>query len=533
MNQIPVWIQAALVTAIVMVIHLSLVPKVADLDSFYHIGHAAAYLEGSLFDTSLPWATQSIIADVGADLWWGFHIVLTPFAALGDPAAGIQAAALLMTLLLSAAVWYVLARHNIDNRAVWTVLFLVAVPNVLFRYLMLRPHVLSLGISLLLLSFLAKGRWWQAGLAALAITWLHLSLFWMPVGLVAAYALSRLVVRSGSGITVSTAIPTVVGGVTLGWLLRPHPLASLELAWIQIGELFRIKGADTPLLFAGELLPLPLGELVVTSWLLLAAWLISAVVAVRLWLRDRLTAFPEGERVLLVTSLMVSGAFLFLTIASARRAQVEWVAFGTLLVPLVWSFAIPGKQQRRVLIAGLVLLAIHLPWSMHRHRLNVQHAAFPAGTLAEAAEWLEANTPPGDIVFHAHWDNFGPLLAHNRSNRYLSGMDPVFQFTHDPQLYWEFFWLSSDIHDEWTCDAFPCYEGTATDTHEVIREHFGARWVLVEPVRNPKLTLFLLDDASFSLAFETQHEAVFRVLDEPSTEPDSAQPEPSTGGPGQ
>ena len=38
--------------------HLSLFPKVADLDGFYHIGHAAAYLEGSLFDTSLPWATQ-------------------------------------------------------------------------------------------------------------------------------------------------------------------------------------------------------------------------------------------------------------------------------------------------------------------------------------------------------------------------------------------------------------------------------------------------------------------------------------------
>jgi len=230
-------------------------------------------------------------------------------------------------------------------------------------------------------------------------------------------------------------------------------------------------------------------------------------------------AFPEGERVLLVTSLLVSGAFLFLTLASARRAQVEWVAFGALTVPLIWSFAVPQKQRRRVLTAGLVLLAIHLPWSMQRHSLNVQFAGFSASTLAEAADWLEANTPPGDIVFHAHWDNFGPLVAHNRSNRYLSGMDPVFQFTHDPQLYWEFFWLSADIHDEWTCNAFPCYEGTATDTYDVVSEHFGARWVLVEPVRNPKLTLFFLNDPRFSLAFETQHEAVFRVLDESPPEP--------------
>ena len=55
-------------------------PRVADLDSFYHIGHALAYLEGSVFDTSLPWATQSIIGDMGGDLWWGFHVLLMPFA---------------------------------------------------------------------------------------------------------------------------------------------------------------------------------------------------------------------------------------------------------------------------------------------------------------------------------------------------------------------------------------------------------------------------------------------------------------------
>ena len=196
MNRIPVWIQAALVAAIVLVIHLSLVPNVADLDSFYHLGHAAAYLEGSLFDTSLPWATQSVIADKGADLWWGFHVVLAPFAALGDPSTAIRIAAILGTLTLCAALWYLLARHGVENRAVWVMLFLVAVPNVLFRYLMVRPHVLSLGLSLLLLSFLVKGRWWQAWLAAAAITWLHLSLFWVPVGLVVAYALSRLLVRS-------------------------------------------------------------------------------------------------------------------------------------------------------------------------------------------------------------------------------------------------------------------------------------------------------------------------------------------------
>jgi len=83
---------------------------------------------------------------------------------------------------------------------------------------------------------------------------------------------------------------------------------------------------------------------------------------------------------------------------------------------------------------------------------------------------------------------------------------------------------------EYTCDAFPCYEGKATATGAAIRDHFGARWVLVEPARNPKLTLFLLGDPTFELALETQHEAVFRAVLPP---PDpTLPPTGSAGDPG-
>jgi hypothetical protein len=45
-----------------------------------------------------------------------------------------------------------------------------------------------------------------------------------------------------------------------------------------------------------------------------------------------------------------------------------------------------------------------------------------------------------------------------------------------------------------------------------LREHFGARWVVVEPVRNPRFTLYLLNDSRYRLAHETLREAVFEVL---------------------
>ncbi|MGB1778198.1 MAG: hypothetical protein ACPHQP_01460, partial [Longimicrobiales bacterium] len=130
----------------------------ADLDSFYHVGHALAYLEGSVLDTSLPWATRSIIGEIGGDLWWGLHVLLIPFAALFDVPGAVRSAALAVTALLVTTVWWVLRRHEVRYPGLWAALFLVVSPNLLFRELMLRPHVISLAAGLALLSCHVRGR---------------------------------------------------------------------------------------------------------------------------------------------------------------------------------------------------------------------------------------------------------------------------------------------------------------------------------------------------------------------------------------
>jgi hypothetical protein len=116
------------------------------------------------------------------------------------------------------------------------------------------------------------------------------------------------------------------------------------------------------------------------------------------------------------------------------------------------------------------------------------------------------------VVFHAHWDNFGPLFAWNRVNHYLGGMDPIFQYVHDRGLYWKYAYLSTDLATEWTCDAYPCREGSAVDTYASLVGDFDARWVLVEPERNPKLFFYLLNDARYELGLLTESAAVFQVL---------------------
>ena len=520
--------------------HLTLYPKVADLDAFYHLGHAAAYASGSILDTSFPWATQSVIGQRGADLWWGFHVVLTPFTVFDDVAVGIRVAAGLLTMVLGLAVFRVLGRHGVPGAGWGAALFLIAVPNVFFRYLMVRPHVLSLAASLVLLSVLVRGRWWQVALLAALISWLHLSLFWVAPGVVLAYALARFLSRlwepgrAEAGrpthappgwVPLAPALGAVLLGTLAGWLLRPHPLAAGELVGVQLIHLLAVKVAGQPLTFAAELQPIELVSLARTSWLLLTAWLLAIAGTVVAAVRGRLRAMDAEHRLLLVASLLISGAFVALALLSARRAMVQWAAFGFLALPMVWTWVTTLEQRRVARSFAAILLIVHVAWSLGRHRLNVDQVAFPGDALAEAAAFLERASEPGEVVFHARWDNFGPLFARNRTNVYLSGMDPIFHFAYDPRRYWEYFYMSADINVEWTCDAFPCAAGVATDSYEVIREHFGARWVLVEPRRNPRLSLHLLNDPRFRLALETQREAVFEVMADTAAAPESRAPE--------
>ncbi len=514
--------RAATLPGIVLVLavlgaHLTLFPKIADLDGFYHLGHAAAYAEGSILDTSFPWATQSIIADRGADLWWGFHVLLVPFTALGTVDWGIRVAALTLTLVLLGTFHGVLRRHGAASGIWWTLVFFLAVPNVLFRQVMLRPHMLSLAGALLLLSVLVRGRWWQVAAVSAAIAWLHLGLAWVAPAIAIAYALVRSseralgLARQPSSVAPLTALAAAVLGVTAGWLLRPHSVDTGALAGVQIIRLLAAKATEEPLTFATELFPLSLGELVRTSWLFLVAWLAAVAAAAYGLVSGKLEGRGE-ERTLVVTALIVSAAFLLLALFSARRAMEQWVAFGALAVPFLWSVVAPLARRRAVRAVAVVLVALHLGWGARRHALNVELVASPPDTMTGVATFLAESSDPGDIVFHARWDNFGPLFAQNRTNLYLGGMDPIFQLAHDSRLYWEFFYLSVDVNVEWTCDAFPCASGGATDTHEVLTDHFGARWVVVEPRRNPRLALYLLNDSRYRLAHESQREAVFEVL---------------------
>jgi len=508
---------AAVLAAFQALIH----PRITDPDAFYHLGHALLYRSEGVWTTAFPWTAYSVIGAVGADLWYGLHLMALPFAGGGAEAAGIRGAALAIGVAGAAVVAVVAAAHRWISAPIWPALFLLAVPNVLFRYLSVRPEVVSIPLVLLLLSGWARGRRPTVAAAAFGIAWVHISMLWLIVGAAGAALLGRMVSRSFEPAGDLRLGLALLAGTGAGVLLRPNPIGALELAWIQIGQLLFEKTGGVPLTFSDELSPIGIASGLAMAWPALLAWSVALI-----WLASRARLGPPADgdtpsdtdsadaadRALLVASTLLAVGFLLLTFLVARRSLVYWAA---LSIPAIASAAtalgrLPGR--RRLVERALLVAAVPLfMWSLQRNALNARYIALPPDRLAAEAEWLAQASEPGDLVFNTHWDAFGPLFLRNRTNHYLGGMDPIFQFAADERRYWLFHHISTGVATSVTCPAADCTPDDVVDVWTAIRGEYGARWVLAERARDGRLIEYLDTDGRFRRAFEGRDGVVFEV----------------------
>ena len=123
--------------------------KFPDPDIFYHFRHAALYAGGGLFSSEFPWTPYSVIGRYSADIWYGFHVLLIPFVWIDDPLVGMRLAGVVVTASCLLSVYLVCLRIEIKPALLWPFVLLFSSAFLLHRLTMLRPHVLSLGLSVL------------------------------------------------------------------------------------------------------------------------------------------------------------------------------------------------------------------------------------------------------------------------------------------------------------------------------------------------------------------------------------------------
>ncbi len=431
-------------------------PTTADPDGFYHIRHAWLYRTNGLFDSAFPWARFSAIRDQASDLWYGFHVLLVPFSLPQNLLNGLLAGGVAVT---AASLVLLLAAFSLLRLAfplAWLALF-AATGDVLFRLTMLRPQPLSLALAVLALAICEapglRHRKALTGLVALVAAWIHLALAWLLPLVGVVFVASSLAHRRRPDWAAASAVAL---GTLAGWLLRPNPLGALRLAWIQLGLFLEVKRRGLALPFGQELQPLS-ATLDLPRLVLPGLAVLAALVAFGIRLRRR-PAEAGPLRVTAWASLALGLFFALLSVRVANRsielAAAFLSAFAGLVFTECWQAASRRGRTQAAAVLALVLVVL-VPQAAARYDARV-HSARPLLAFRGASSWLSEHSRPGELVFHAWWDQFPHLFFWNPRNHYVGGMDPLFQYAHDETRFWKAYGLATDLHPQATCGKPAC-----------------------------------------------------------------------------
>jgi hypothetical protein len=511
------------------VLQLTLV-KFPDTDAFYHLKHAAVYLEKGPFYQEFPWHTQSLIGDLGADLWYGFHLSLVPFTLIGDPFFSLRVASAVMLAVLLLCFYGLCRRERMPLPWLWPVVLLGSSPVETWRWLALRPFLVSLTlVGFLFFACFGKAgsdgaspsrtgplpsRLWVCLLSA-ALAWFHPALFWLAPFVVGVCFLVRgLVEKTWNG----TMVPLSMVGIAAGLLLRPDALDALRLLQVQLLDLSRVVRTEPFFPEASEMRSLIAMNAVSPCLPFLFVWLgvlgfcamASPVRKVQLDRRKLSAVFAAAA---------IGGVFAAMSFFGTLRAADPWVFFASLSMGLALGLALdraPNEKAYKskaspalLAFAGAALVGACVSFVESHKWIN--HSGFNVYRLGPAAEWLKRNSAPGDVVFHLRWSDFAELFYWNDRNRYITGMDPIFLYVHDRPKFWQYSCLEQGVCTDQVSSTPPSEAPTWSDTFTALKEGFGARYVVATPEFSPAFLGYLDGDKRYKRVFANKDAAVYEL----------------------
>ncbi len=485
-----------------------------ETDAFYHLRHASVYAQEGLLHGEFPWHTQSLVGDLGADLWYGFHLALIPFSWIPDPMLSLRVASAASLAFLLLSFFWLARRTSLPMPMLWPVLLIGCSPPETWRWLGMRPFLVSLGLASFLMLFALRGRRAPIALLSGGISFAHASFFWLgPAIALCVFVATSILERKRD-----FALPLLaIAGALAGLILRPNgwdvfPLLKAQL--IDLGTLLRTSQFVS---FGGEIYSLiKLGKHAVFLPFL-ALWLFAILFV---WARAQASwrsARPEW-RIAFAATFPLALVFAAMSFFQTHRAAEPWVFFAVLSVGLTFAIAVPSvaaaqpaSTPRRTLVgfAGASLLLSGASFGISHKSIN--DSGFNLYRLEPAMTWLSQNSAPGDIVYHTDWGLFAEMFFWNTHNHYITGMDPIFLYAHDRRRFWQFTGIELDVMTSQVIASAPDRQPVPEDTFTVMRRDFGARFALVCAEYTPRFLAYLRSDPRFREVFESPAATVFEL----------------------
>lgn len=424
-------------------LHFSVIPAVVDADTAYHAAVGQLISEHGLL-YSFPWTPFSWLADHYADKELIFHLLFVPLAKL----PWLTAAKIIGTVLGAAflfTTYCILSCENIPYAGVWALLPIITSDVFLYRFSLVRPHLLSLSLALLLLWSAFRKRYLLLGLVAVLYPWSYVAFWQLPLIFLCIVESARYL--SGERIQWKPSV-IVATGILIGFAAHPNSINLLKFNWIHMYDVL-IKNAwqaKGGIELGQEFEPFHLYQ-----W---GRWLLAAVAMTLAglylgWRRRKEDAF------LLALSL----AALLFALLSAKTAR-----FAEYFIPLsavamaVASQAIPWRKT------VIVVFTVTLAYSWTPLSETLRDYSFHIDRLPpELAAWMQKQIPVGSQVFTTEWGHTGTLMLALPDRKFIVALDPTLFSINNPELYRLWYEIPRNPRP-----------GIA----ETIKQRFGARYIV-------------------------------------------------------
>jgi len=324
---------------------------------------------------------------------------------------GAVAGALVLTTL-----YLVLRAEKVAFPAFWALLPLTC-SEFVFRLALVRPHLLSITLALIVLWAYVRGRQLILVLAAILYPLSYVAFWQIPLILVFATVSARFF--SGEKIDWKSTF-VVVAGIALGLVLHPNSLNLIGINWLHMSDIL-FQGAwekKTDLNLGKEFNPYTIAQwaryLVVT--------VLSLVTALVLGWRERRKS--EVPLAFAIAALV----FGLLTVKSLRFVEY-FVPFSAAALAL-------ASPSIRIRYFAPILLSVALLYlfvfGMGPYNILASKGPYIAPNIAK---YFDQQIPVGAQIFTCGWDYTGNLMLALPERRFIVAADPTLFYKKDPELY--------------------------------------------------------------------------------------------------
>ncbi len=434
------WVMLFLVLAVIVQLAI---PYPIDDDTAYHFTIGQLTRQYGILH-SFPWTTFSWQFDHYADKEFLFHLLFVPLGGLGFVTAARLVGALAGALVLT-TLYLVLRAEKVPAAGIWT-LVLLTCGEFVFRFALVRPHLLSITLACIMLWAYARGRLPVVAVAAFLYPLSYVAFWQIPLILIFAAEAARL--AAGEQIHWKSVL-TVTFGIVVGVALHPNTVNLLGLNWIHMADvLFKNAWGRKPEFesIAKEFNPFTIQE-----------WLRSLIVVTLLAVASLIIAWRERRKNPLPLAFALTAILFGLLTARSLRFVEYFAPFSVAAAAL--SARTGGKRLLApVLLAAAILYLLTLgtmPFKIMASK--TEHID------SRIARYFEQVIPDGSQVFTCGWDYTGNLMLALPERRFIVAADPTLFSKKDPDLYR--IWTRIPI------DA-------PIDSVEAIRQLFKSRFVV-------------------------------------------------------